>query len=45
MNDLQLITSREFNGYTLDCYVEPEQEAKEAFWATREQISSQEVSN
>ena len=38
MNDLQLITSREFNGYTLDCYVEPEQEDKGAFWATREQI-------
>ena len=30
MNDLQLITSREFNGYTLDCYVEPEEEDKGA---------------
>lgn len=38
MNELQLITSREFNGYTLDCYIEPEQEDKGAFWATREQI-------
>ena len=38
MNELQLITSREFNGYTLDCYVEPEQEDKGTFWATREQI-------
>ncbi len=36
--DLQLITSRQFNGFTLDCYVEPEQEDKGAFWATRTQI-------
>lgn len=37
-SNLQLITSREFNGDTLDCYIEPEQEDKGAFWATREQI-------
>ena len=36
--NLQLITSREFNGFTLDCYVEPEQTDKGAFWATRTQI-------
>ena len=38
MNELQLITSREFNGHTLDCYVEPDQQDKGAFWATREQV-------
>ena len=36
--DLQLITSRQFDGFTLDCYVEPNQEDKGAFWATSEQI-------
>ena len=40
MSKLQLIKSREFNGFTLDCYVEPEQDDKGAFWATREQIGS-----
>ena len=37
-SELQLLTTREFNGHKLDCYVEPEQEDKGAFWATREQI-------
>lgn len=36
--ELQLVTSRQFDGVTLDCYVEPNQEDKGAFWATREQI-------
>ena len=36
--ELQLLTTREFNGYTLDCYIDPEQEDKSEFWATREQI-------
>ena len=39
-NELQLITSRQFNGYTLDCYVEPNQQDKGDFWATREQIGT-----
>ena len=26
MNDLQLLTTQEFNGHVLDCYVESEQE-------------------
>ena len=38
MSNLQLITSREFNGFTLDCYIEPEQTDRGNFWATREQI-------
>ena len=37
-NSLELLTTREFNGVTLDCYVEPEQQDKGDFWATREQI-------
>ena len=37
-SELQLLTTREFNGHKLDCYVEPEQEASGDFWATREQI-------
>ena len=37
-SELQLLTTREFNGHKLDCYVELEQEDKGAFWATREQI-------
>lgn len=36
MPQLQLVTSREFDGFTLDCYVEPEQAGD--FWATRTQI-------
>ena len=36
--ELQLVTSRQFDGVTLDCYVEPNQEDKGAFWATSEQI-------
>ncbi len=40
MSELQLITTREFDGFTLDCYVEPEQADKGAFWATREQIGA-----
>ena len=35
---LELLTTREFNGHALDCYVEPGQPDKGAFWATREQI-------
>ena len=38
MNELELIKSKEFDGYTLDCYVEPNQQDKGAFWATRTQI-------
>ena len=38
MQQMQLITSREFNGFTLDCYVEPEQTNPQDFWATRTQI-------
>ncbi len=37
-SELQLLTTREFNGHVLDCYVEAEQEDKGDFWATREQI-------
>lgn len=37
-NELELLTTREFNGYTLNCYIDPEQEDKSEFWATREQI-------
>lgn len=37
-SELQLLTTREFNGHVLDCYVDPEQEDKGNFWATREQI-------
>ena len=37
-NELQLITSRQFNGHTLDCYVVLEQEHVGDFWATRTQI-------
>lgn len=36
--ELELLTTREFNGHTLDCYIEPEQTDKGAFWATRTQI-------
>ena len=36
--ELQLLTTREFNGHILDCYIEPAQEDKGAFWATNEQI-------
>ena len=35
---LELIKSTNFNGVKLDCYVEPEQQDKGNFWATREQI-------
>ena len=38
MGELQLLTTREFNGHVLNCYVDPEQEDKSEFWATREQI-------
>ena len=37
-NELQLLTTREFNGHELNCYVEAHQEDKGSFWATREQI-------
>jgi hypothetical protein len=35
---MQLLTTKHFNGYALDCYVEPEREDTGDFWATREQI-------
>ena len=38
MNKLQLLTTKQFNGCTLDCYVEPTQKDKSDFWATRTQI-------
>lgn len=36
-NSLLLVTSRQFNGVALDCYVEPHNNSGD-FWATREQI-------
>ena len=38
MNDLVLVKSADFNGVELDCYVDPNQQDKGDFWATREQI-------
>ncbi len=38
MSNLVLAKSAEFNGYVLDCYVEPTQQDKGDFWATRAQI-------
>lgn len=35
---LTLIKSAECNGIELDCYIQPNQEDKSNFWATREQI-------
>ena len=35
---LQLVTTRDFNGITLNCYREEGQEDPQDFWATREQI-------
>ena len=37
-NELQLLTTREFNGHSLDCYVEQGNDNNGDFWATREQI-------
>ncbi len=37
-SELQIITSRQFDGHTLDCYIDPNQQDKGAFWATRTQI-------
>ena len=37
-SDLQLATTRDFNGITLNCYREDGQEDPQDFWATREQI-------
>ena len=37
-NKLELATTRNFNGVTLECYVEDGQESSGDFWATREQI-------
>ena len=34
----ELVKQTRFNGIELDCYVEPEQEDRGDFWATREQI-------
>ena len=39
-NELELVTSKQFDGHALDCYAEPEQEDKGNFWATREQIGT-----
>ena len=38
MNELVLLKSTEFNGVALDCYIEPKQQDKGDFWATRTQI-------
>ena len=38
MNELVLLRSTSFNNVELDCYVEPTQQDKGDFWATREQI-------
>ena len=38
MKDLVLVKQTKFEGVELDCYVEPTQEDKGNFWATREQI-------
>ena len=35
---LQLLTTKTYNGIEFDCYVEPNQTDKGAFWATRTQI-------
>ena len=35
---MKLLTTKHFNGYALDCYVEPEYESTGDFWATSEQI-------
>ena len=35
---LQLYTTKTYNGIEFDCYVEPNQTDKGAFWATRTQI-------
>ena len=36
--NLQLVVSKQFDGFTLDCYVEPDQQNTGDFWATSEQI-------
>ena len=38
MNDLILVKSASFNDVELDCYIEPNQQDKGDFWATRTQI-------
>ena len=37
-NELQLLTTREFNGITFNCYSESKQSDTDDFWMTREQI-------
>ena len=37
-NNLQLVTSRDFNGFTLNCYQKSGQVDPQDFWAIREQI-------
>ena len=37
-SNLQVVATREFNGITLNCYQEHEQENPQEFFATREQI-------
>ena len=38
MKELVLVKQTEFEGAELDCYVDPTQQDKGNFWATREQI-------
>lgn len=37
-HELQLLTTREFNGIKFNCYTEPKQNSADDFWMTREQI-------
>ena len=37
-NELELVTSKQFDGFTFDCYVDPNQQDAGDFWATRTQI-------
>ena len=37
-NELELVTSKQFDGFTFDCYVDPNQQDNGDFWATRTQI-------
>ena len=37
-SELQVYTTKTYNGFELDCYVEPSQQDVGDFWATREQI-------
>ncbi len=35
---MELLTTKHFNGCALDCYIDPTEDDKGDFWATREQI-------